>query len=83
MACHTCDHSMQRISETERVFWCPRCGSIKRVPTGAHTEVCVPMLVERCRQFQASNGDGLRWKQLWHRVGINESIQPPGRIDPS
>jgi hypothetical protein len=27
MACQTCDHTMQSI--TQGVFWCPRCGTLK------------------------------------------------------
>lgn len=28
MACPTCDHTMQGISDG--YFWCPRCGTLKR-----------------------------------------------------
>jgi Zn-finger nucleic acid-binding protein len=32
MACPTCSHTMQNLGvESERVFWCPRCGTIKTV----------------------------------------------------
>lgn len=30
MACKTCDHTMQRVNDGyPRVFWCPRCGTLK------------------------------------------------------
>ena len=30
MPCKTCDHTMQRVNNGEpRVFWCPRCGTLK------------------------------------------------------
>lgn len=34
MACRTCDHTMQRVNEgvNPKVFWCPRCGTLKMEP---------------------------------------------------
>ncbi len=32
MSCKTCDHTMQSIGalpNTKKVFWCPRCGTLK------------------------------------------------------
>ncbi len=30
MSCQTCDHTMQKVNDgAPRVFWCPRCGTIK------------------------------------------------------
>jgi hypothetical protein len=34
MPCPACDHTMQRVNEgtNPKVFWCPRCGTIKSEP---------------------------------------------------
>ena len=29
MACPVCSHTMQHVNGTSRVFWCPRCGTLK------------------------------------------------------
>ena len=29
MACPVCDHTMEGIAGAYRVFWCPRCGTMK------------------------------------------------------
>lgn len=29
MACPVCEHTMQGIAGANRVFWCPRCGTLK------------------------------------------------------
>lgn len=51
----------------------------------------VPKLVERCREFQlqmtVGTGLGSQYaskplKELWHRLGIAESINPPDRKTP-
>ncbi len=77
MSCATCDHTVQQISDG--VFWCPRCGTIKcHIVEGRYNDE-PPMLVLRCRQFSQSNGEGWSWKKLWHILGIEESIRPPGR----
>lgn len=46
MACQTCDHTMQGIS---RVFWCPRCGTIKM--PGSAPEFEAPSIVDRVHAF--------------------------------
>lgn len=88
MACPTCDHTMHRLS-VERpdakevgTFWCPRCGTIKEGGNEIYNSSS-PMLVERCRQFKS--GLGPDWQRvwqpadrvggLWHRLGIDESIE--------
>ena len=40
MACPVCDHTMQNMGvEHRRVFWCPRCGSLKEeIVEGSHVE---------------------------------------------
>ena len=40
MACPTCDHTMQNLGvENQKIFWCPRCGTLKTVsPSGDYEE---------------------------------------------
>lgn len=45
MACQTCDHTMQSIAS--KVFWCPRCGTIKREYNTLNPEWYTPKIVER------------------------------------
>jgi uncharacterized protein YbaR (Trm112 family) len=81
MACPTCDHTMQRISEAEKVFWCPRCGTLKCHIVEDRFNDEPPMLVSRCRRFGQSLGPS--WAQLWWTLGIAEAIDTPGRSEPS
>lgn len=90
MACNTCDHTMQTIGVTcdqdgARVFWCPRCGTIRT--TGRFEGDDMPKLVERCRKLQpliaALNAMHLTTPQIeaviqcWTAFGIAESINTP------
>lgn len=54
MPCATCQHTIQRVNDGDnpRVFWCPRCGTIKL--EGGVPESEEPMLVARCRAVDAS-----------------------------
>ena len=46
MACPTCDHTMQLVnSDVPRIFWCPRCGTLKM--DGSVPENCPPKFMER------------------------------------
>ena len=48
MACPTCDHTMQSV--TDKVWWCSRCGTLKADRESR------PVLVERVfRYFKAPN----------------------------
>jgi hypothetical protein len=51
--CNTCSHTMQALfvdSEASvRIFWCPRCGTVKRVWSDCETEK-VPRLVDYVRK---------------------------------
>lgn len=61
MSCPTCDHTMQGIGKLEtgeRLFWCPRCGTIRRVRhertgwiAGQSTVDDVPKLPGRVREL--------------------------------
>jgi len=43
--CAVCGHTVQRIGEKERIFWCPRCGALKR--DGDEAEACATWLADR------------------------------------
>ena len=52
MSCPTCDHTMQNLGLAQsgaRVFWCPRCGSLKTESTGGFVETEQPALVQRVK----------------------------------
>ena len=54
MSCPTCDHTMQLFAQESnglRVYWCPRCGTIRNVALSGHTNDNTPKLVERCRRL--------------------------------
>ncbi len=49
MACTLCGHTMQNLGvEGQRIFWCPRCGSIKSV-VGEYESVTVPLIASRVK----------------------------------
>jgi len=45
MACRTCTHTMQAIAD--KVFWCPRCGSLKFQYAKGGDEWSEPKLIHR------------------------------------
>ena len=50
MACETCDHTMQKVNDgMPKVFWCPRCGTIKS--EGSVPEFEKPIIVERANKL--------------------------------
>jgi len=51
MSCPTCDATMQRVNEgvNPKVWWCPRCGSIKSEPGVPECET--PKIVERAKSL--------------------------------
>lgn len=62
MACESCGHTVQNIGggdESRRVFWCPRCGSLKTITGAAGAQPFVkseaPKLVERARRLLHEN----------------------------
>jgi hypothetical protein len=76
MACKTCDHTMHQIAGSKiepgnRVFWCPRCGTLGR-PDSYH-ENEVPKLVGRVVEFGGLLVDE-RLIQEFERLGIAEAI---------
>ena len=92
MPCPTCDHTMARIGGDGlfSLFLCERCGTVRRIHSVTNDDegVYVPELVERCRTFGLQLGAGTilgsqyaskPLKELWHRLGIAESIKPEDR----
>ena len=86
MPCPTCSHTMQNLgldSAGRRVFWCPRCGTLREevsdnssgIPA-AQTNDEAPKLVPRCREFEETVPNGAGVIPLWQRLGIAESIYP-------
>lgn len=78
MSCPTCDHTVHGLRGV--IFWCPRCGTICDRDNGGFYER--PKLVDRCRTFEresliAGTATPAAWS-LWFRLGIRESINPPG-----
>ena len=70
MACVTCDHTMQRVSEYVYLWWCPTCGTIKE-PIG----FTKPNLVERVNEFVNFFGDeDDTILPMLRQYGITESI---------
>jgi len=86
MSCTTCGHTLGCLCNdvgVERIDLCERCGTVV-VTRGDWSEVYVPKLVERCRQFEDrhpvfTGGD----EALWHTLGIAESIRLPEDRRPS
>lgn len=64
MACPTCEHTMQGIGVVEsgeRVWWCPRCGTLKRGGNLNYLEhVDQPKLAPTVRLFLAGCDAGTR-----------------------
>lgn len=81
MPCPTCDHTMTVVNdESQKIYQCPRCGTttISHFTAPAELTAYVPKLVERCRQFEFTiTGVCAKHADIWNRLGIMESINPP------
>jgi len=77
-ACPNCDHAMQHVTTTNRVFWCPRCGTLKEMD-----EVCTPGLIDRviafCETLDDKEPEDREIIATMKRLGIHESITLPGQ----
>lgn len=48
MPCNICDHTMENLGvEGQRIFWCPRCGTVKAVMPDGFENVSIPFWVRR------------------------------------
>ena len=90
MSCPTCDHTMEGLSCNDphgrSYYVCPRCGTWKEVsgqsrPDGGFVTIRVPKLVSHCREFMnvAVSVSTPQTVAALHRLGVIESIYPPGR----
>ena len=70
MACVTCDHTMQRVSEYVYVWWCPTCGTLKD-PKGFTKPKVVCQVVELVEEFGDDDEIMVPWLRQY---GITESI---------
>jgi Zn-finger nucleic acid-binding protein len=77
MACPTCDHTMHHVGEGDiSIFHCPRCGTLvtdRETETAVNRFVQAPMLVERCREYEATQIGGTDGT-YWEGLGIAEAI---------
>lgn len=77
MSCPTCEYTMHGLGKVpggNRVFWCPRCGTLReQTDDGVATNDRPPSLPKRVQAFlmQAELTDGNR--KLAHVVGLNEA----------
>lgn len=75
MSCPSCSHTMHRLSNEPVYFWCPRCGTIRRVTAESDPpDIGVPALIERvraCHECLPAEG-----KKAFHILGITEAITP-------
>lgn len=78
MACLNCEHTMQAVhlAEERRVYWCPRCGTLKNEDSSATgPESAVPMLVERSRALFPDLKATYGGDDFWGRVrGFTEAV---------
>jgi tRNA(Ile2) C34 agmatinyltransferase TiaS len=74
MPCPSCSGTMQNVGVPDsRVFWCPRCGTLRMVDSDDVESDHPPSLVERCRQMEAHlETTGIA--NAWVRLGISEAI---------
>lgn len=79
MACPTCDHTMQGIGEINkgdcRVFWCPRCGTLRYKHSDGQESDSTPKLPARVVELLlACDNETVK---IARRVGVIESSMPP------
>lgn len=85
MACPVCDHTMQHVNGTARVFWCPRCGTLKdcdmRAAAGLPDEVTEgddlgidqPKLIGRVFNLSERVTDLLADTNIWRNVSARDA----------
>ena len=86
MPCAVCDHTLQNVgAEGRRVYWCPRCGSLK-IETGDFGDTQAPALVGRVRSVAGNAKECLLdrepsfavarrdWMTLCESIAIGEDL---------
>ena len=88
MNCPTCDHTMHVIAPFNpdrnefvgpKISHCLRCGT-QKVEWQTKTDIYMPTLVERCREFANKIGvytDPDAMPDLWKQLGIAKAINKP------
>lgn len=83
MSCPTCSGTMKTLyadSESDAIWWCQRCGTIKERWKSGDEESEAPALVLKCRAFEDGLGtDQASGMAAWNRLGIAESIRSNNR----
>lgn len=56
MPCDVCDHTLQNVGipsdKGDRIFWCPRCGTlVAESPSGHFRSTEIPLLARRVRDM--------------------------------
>ena len=85
MPCDICNHTLQNMGvEGQRIFWCPRCGSVK-TENGDFHETSQPMLVSRARKaydgslktssYNWATVDIKDWREILDAIGWLHKIQ--------
>ena len=77
MACPTCDHTMKAVAVIETtvsLFWCPRCGTIKRTDDSGDR----PKLVDRVVRFcHTLTDDDQQTIDRLETLGVTEAATHP------
>jgi hypothetical protein len=74
MACPTCDHTMQSLSEW--VCWCPRCGTIKD-PSGTTKPKIGDRVKKFCLLLSKDNHDDALSMAALRNLGVYECLYVP------
>lgn len=76
MSCPICSHTMESLLNIVKIWWCPRCGTIKAETQFGSEYVSPPKLVNSLLEFEGEMGQN--WCKQWHKFGIHQSIHPEG-----
>ena len=79
MECINCSHTMICVLDGGPSH-CPRCGTLFISWLHERDQWVTPKLVARCREFALAlrfDAPDMPQPQLWHTLGIAESINPP------
>lgn len=86
MPCPSCDHTMHslgRLESLDRIYWCPRCGTIRRLSPPASNNVVsdeTPLLVRRAAELAVVIHDRDAYLAVYCKIrGFYESCMTPER----
>jgi hypothetical protein len=78
MPCPTCNHTMHNLGISEgggRIFWCPRCGTLKSENLSGFEGSDAPMLVGRVRKILCVKAQMVFTRDLTR--ALEECVQLP------